>query len=166
MVEDLLCFLTVWTIRAKPRHIRPTHHPPHMPSLAIRTQHTEPAIIIRAFHPPIPHMVVQALSAKLALTLLQEPDTHGHRPQVEIMRVLAVIAHLAEVPQVMFAYCCFLFALAGVLREGIGWFEVQVGRGGMSVGALGRWQGTAKGEKGESADLVVWIVSAAQGIEL
>ena len=72
------------------------------------------------------------------------------------MRVLAVVADLAQVSQVMFANCRLLFAFTRVRREWWRGFEVCWGGSCMAVGALGWGQGAAGREEGEAAYLVVW----------
>lgn len=81
-------------------------------------------------------MVIQTLSSKLALANLLEPDTLGHGAEVEVVGVLAVVAHLAEVSEVVLAYCQLLFALSWVSGEGRRRFEVESGGECVSIGAL------------------------------
>lgn len=84
-------------------------------------------------------MVIQAFSTQLALPLLKKPYAHGHSTEIKVVCILAVVAHFTEVSEIVLAYCCFLFALAGVRWKWVGGFEVQGGRGGMAIGALGGW---------------------------
>ena len=101
-------------------------------------------------------MEVQAFSAEFALPRLDEEDADGHGAEVEVVRVLAVVADLAQVSQVMFANCRLLFAFTRVRREWWRGFEVCWGGSCMAVGALGGGQGAAGREEGEAAYLVVW----------
>jgi hypothetical protein len=122
---------------------------------ALWSKRTEPPIVIRAFHPPISWVVVETLPSQLAFPGLDEPDAHGHRPEIEVVRVLAVIADLAEITEVVLANCGLLFALSRMSWKRRWGLEVCRGRDGVTIRTHRRREGTSGRKEGQSANLVI-----------
>ena len=66
------------------------------------------------------------------------------------MRVFAVVAHLAEVSEIVFAHGELLLALSRVGRQGRRKREVGARGGGMAVRTGARWVRASEGEKGKT----------------
>ena len=114
-----------------------------MPLIARWTKSTETPIEIRTLLLAHSIVIIQTFSAQLALADLLEPYALRHRAEVPVMRVLAVVAHLAQVAEVVLAYREFLFAFSWVRGER-GWgAEVGWGRCCMAVWAFAGWEGAA-----------------------
>lgn len=86
---------------------------------AFRPQYTKAPVIVRTLYQPLVgiRMVIQTLPAQLALPQLDKPYTHRHRPEIKVVRVLAVVAHLAQVSEVVLAYCRLFLSLAWVVGQ-------------------------------------------------
>lgn len=151
--------LAIRTVGAKSCQVCLAQCPPNMSSRALGAQPAEPPVVVWTFDPLIPRVVVETLSAELALANLDKPRTHRHRSQVPVVRVLAVVAYFAQVTQVVLAHCCFLFPFTGVGGQGRDGLEVGVGRRRVSQRA-GCWsQRTAERLQVHPADLVICCVS-------
>lgn len=137
----------VRTVGAEPRRIGPTDDSPDMSPRALWSKRTEPPVVVRAFHPPITWVVVEALAPQLAFPSLDEPDAHGHRPEIEVVRVLAVVPDLAEITEVVLAHCSLLFALSRVGGQRRWGLEVCRGRGRVTIRAHRRREGTSGREE-------------------
>jgi hypothetical protein len=129
-----------------------------MPPWTLGSVHAETPIVVRALDAPLvlARMEVQTLAAQLALAQLDIEDAQRHRPQVEVVRVLAIVAHLAEIPQIMLADGRLLLALPRMRWQHRWSAEVVRGRLGVAVRTERGGKGAARWEEGESAYLRVW----------
>ena len=105
---------TVWTIWAESSKVCAAGYAPYMLPRAVGPQWAEPTVVVWALYPSIPRMEVQAFSSQLAFAGLDKPNAHRHRTQIEIMRVLAVVAYFAQVTKVVLAHCRLLFSFSWV----------------------------------------------------
>lgn len=147
--------LAIWTVGAESRCIGPTDDSPDMSPRALWSERTEPPIVVWALHPPIPWVVVETLPSQLAFPGLDEPDAHGHRPEIEVVRVLAVVPDLAEITEVVLAHCGLLFALSRVGGERRWGLEVCRGRGRVTIRTHRRREGTSGRKERQSTNLVI-----------
>lgn len=110
-----------------------------MPPWTFRPHYAKPPIEVRALDAPLilARMEIQALPAQLAFPQLDVEDAHRHRPEIEVVGVFAVVAHLAQVPEVVLAHGRLLFALPLVSGEDGGSAEVVRGGRGVAVWAEG-----------------------------
>jgi len=109
-----------------------------MPTRAFRAERTPPPIVIWTLDPPVPPVEIEALPTQLAFPNLLKGHADGHRAEVEVVGVLAIVAYLAQVSEVVLAYCCFLFPFARMGRKRRRRSEVGGGGGSVAVGAKGR----------------------------
>lgn len=160
----LLSLLAVWSVRTEPGKVRLTQRPPDVPPRALGAQPAEASVVVGALDAPVLRVVVQTLAAELALAELDEPHACRHRAQVPVVRVLAVVADLAQVTQVVLAHGRLLLAFSRMRRQRRLRLEVDRSRLRVTQRAV-VLEDAAFWLQIHSTDLLIWRLARGQAVD-